>query len=137
MDDVFGNIPVIGEQLFCILGQAITAVPERRIVVPVADARVEANSVDDRLCIQTARFGIGVKLVEIGYAQREIGIGKQLDRLRFGGVDDQLGNMLFKRAFRQKLSKRPRKVVHLPVLQVGTHDNARRVQIIVQSLPFA
>ena len=83
VDDVFGNIPVIGEQLFCILGQAITAVPERRIVVPVADARVEANSVDDRLCIQTARFGIGVKLVEICDSQSQISVGEQFDSFSF------------------------------------------------------
>ena len=49
-----------------------------------ANARIQANAINDISGVQALAFGISIQFVKIGHAQRQIGIGKQLDRLGFG-----------------------------------------------------
>jgi len=72
-------ITVVGEELFGVFGQAVAAVAERGIVVVVADARVEADPLDDLLGIQPVRGSVGVQFVEEGNAHGEVGVGEGFD----------------------------------------------------------
>ena len=44
---VLRHVLVVGQQLLGVLGQAVAAVAEARVVVVRADARVEADAFDD------------------------------------------------------------------------------------------
>lgn len=46
-DHGFRHIPVIGQKLLRILGQAVAAVAEGRIIVEIADAGIIAHALDD------------------------------------------------------------------------------------------
>jgi len=46
-----------------------------------ANAWVQANAVDDLLGVQTLALGVGVQFIEVGHAQRQISVSKQLDGL--------------------------------------------------------
>lgn len=78
---VLGHVLVVGEELFCVFGEAVTAVAERGIVVMGADARVEPYAFDDCLRIESFYLGICVEFVEIADAQGKIGVGEELDCL--------------------------------------------------------
>lgn len=48
-----------------------------------ADARVEPDPLDYGLRVETLDFGVGVELVEVAYAQGEVGVGEELHCLGF------------------------------------------------------
>ena len=79
---LLGHVGVVGQQLLGVLGQAVAAVAERRIVVMHPDARVEADALDDGTRVEALDLGVGVELVEVAHPQCQIGVGEQLDRLR-------------------------------------------------------
>ena len=54
-----------------------------------ADARIQADAVDDLPGVQALALGVGVQLVEVGHTQRQIGVGKQLDGLGLGKAHEQ------------------------------------------------
>ena len=54
----------------------------------VADTRIRAYPSIICLLFSPA-FSIAVELIEIGNAQRQIGVSEQFDRFRFGGVGKQ------------------------------------------------
>ena len=70
MHQILRYIVVIGKQLLGVFGQAVAAVTKRRVIVMAADARVQADTVDDIAGVQSAHLGVGVQLVKIGHAQR-------------------------------------------------------------------
>ena len=88
MDEVLRDLAVIGEELFGVFGQAVAAVAEGRVVVVVADARVEANAVDDLPGIQAMNGRVGVEFVEEGDAHGEVGVGEEFDGFGFGRVGE-------------------------------------------------
>ena len=55
-----------------------------------ADARLEADAVDDVAGIEAADLAVGVELVEVGHAQRQVGIGEELHGLGLGGAQHEL-----------------------------------------------
>lgn len=61
---VLRNVLIIGKELSCILRQAISAVPERRIIVIRSYARVKAYALDDLSGAQPVQLGVAVELVE-------------------------------------------------------------------------
>ena len=65
LDEVFWNVSVVGKKLLRILWQAVAAVTEGRVVVVRADARIEADAVDDVFCAEVLHFGRCVELVEV------------------------------------------------------------------------
>ena len=102
-----------------------------------ANTRIEANAVDDLLSIQSLHFCICIKLVKVGNAQRQIGIAEQLNSLCFGEAHEQGVNVLFDCTLLQQAGKGMRSLHQALILQVGAHDNAARVQVIVQCFAFA
>lgn len=125
INQVLRDIAVVGQKLFGVFGQAVTAVAERGVVVVVADAGIEAHPVDNLFGIQAVCGGIGVQFVEVGDAHREIGVGKQLDRLGLGGVGEQHGDILPDRALLEQLGK------DFCAARTLSHDDARGVQVVV------
>ena len=45
--DVVGHVLVVGKELFRIFWEAVTAVAERRIIIKIADSRIQAHTFDD------------------------------------------------------------------------------------------
>ena len=83
-DQVLRYVLVVGQQLLCVLGQAVAAVAKTGVVVEIPDARVEADTSDDLPCVQALHLGVGIQLVKVGHAQGQVGIGEQLDGFGFG-----------------------------------------------------
>ena len=96
----------------------------------VADTRIQAYPFDNLLAVQPLAFSIAVELVEIGNAQRQIGVSEQFDRFRFGGVGKQGWDILLDRAFFQQISKT------FGTRRALTNDNTRWVQVVVQRTSF-
>ena len=61
LNQVFRHILIICQELFGILGQAISAITEGRVVVVIANARIEADSLDDGSSLEPFYFGIGIR----------------------------------------------------------------------------
>ena len=120
-----------------------------------ANARVESNTVDNRLCIKTFYFGISIQFVEITYPQSQIRVCKQFDRLRLLDAHKEGVDIFLDCAFLQQSRKLMRLFfkqfdVREPLncsVFVGkfgfvdylwnTNNYARRVQIVIQCLRLA
>lgn len=90
LDQVLGHVLVVGQQLLGVLGQAVAAVAEAGVVVVAADARLQAHAVDDVAGVESADLAVGVELVEVGNAQRQVGVGEELNGLGLGGAQHEL-----------------------------------------------
>ena len=55
-----------------------------------ADARLQAHAVDDVAGVEPADLAVGVELVEVGHAQRQVGVGEELHGLCLGGSQHEL-----------------------------------------------
>ncbi|MOA31243.1 hypothetical protein D3C78_1523910 [compost metagenome] len=108
-----------------VLGQAVAAVAEARVVVVAADARVQADAFDDLAGIQIMGFGIAVQLVEVGHAHGQVGVGEQLDGFGFGAVGEQGGDVLLDGALLQQTGEGFR------TLGALADDDPRRIQVVV------
>lgn len=119
------HIRVVGQQLLGVFRQAVAAIAEGRIVVMIANARVEADALDDLPGIQSMRGGVGVEFVEVSDTHRQVGIGEQLDRFGFGGICEQHLDVLLDRALLEQAGEGfgPRRAF--------ADDDARRVQVVV------
>ncbi len=54
------------------------------------DARLQAHAVDDVAGVEPADLAVGVELVEVGDAQRQVRVGEELDGLGLGGAQNEL-----------------------------------------------
>ena len=142
-DHCLGNVPIVGQQLLGVLGQAVAAVAEGRVVVMSADAGIHADAVNDLLGVESFGLRVGIQLVEIGDAHGEICVGEELDRFRFRGICDQDRNVLrlltgflflCPCAFKEKVREHLRFFV---LGLVGAYHNAARVEVVVESLGLA
>ena len=70
-----------------------------------ADTRIEADTVDDLLCVQTLALCIGVQLVEVSNTKSQIGISEQFDSLGLGEAHEQSVDVLFNCTFLQQTSE--------------------------------
>ena len=86
---VLGNLGVVGQKLLGILGEAVAAIAEGGVVIMGADAGVEADAIDDGLGVEALHLGIGVEFIEVGDAEGEVGVSKELDGLGFGGAHEE------------------------------------------------
>lgn len=59
-----------------------------------ADARLQAHAVDDVAGIEASNLTVGVELVEVGHAQRQVGVGEELHGLGLGGTEHELRDAL-------------------------------------------
>ena len=80
---VLRNVPVVGQELFGIFGEAVAAVAEGGIVVVGADTGVETDAFDDGTAVETFDFGIGVEFVEVADAEGKVGVGKEFHGFSF------------------------------------------------------
>ena len=133
-DHGLGHVAVVGEQLLGVLGQAIAAIAEARIVIMAADAWVHAHAVDDLLRVQALALGVSVELVEIAHTDGEVCVGEELDGLGLGRVGDQDRDVLVLGAFLEEVGEEFG--VGLLVL-VGAHDDTARVEVVVEGLALA
>ena len=86
LDQALRHILVVRQQLLGVLGQAVASVAEAGVVVMTADAGFKAHALDDLGSIKPARAGIGVQLVEVSHAQRQIRVAEELHRLGLSGA---------------------------------------------------
>ena len=78
---VLGNIGIVGQQLFGILGQAVAAIAEAGVIIVSTNTGVEADTRDDSLGVETLDLSIGVEFVEVADTQGEVGVGKEFHGL--------------------------------------------------------
>ena len=89
-----GHVGIVGEQLLGVLGKAVAAVAERGVVVVCADARIEADTLDDGARVEALDLGVGVELVEVAHAQGKVGVGEELHGLGLLHAHEQRGDIL-------------------------------------------
>ena len=94
LDQVLRHVPVVGQQLLGVLGQAVAAVAEAGVVVVRPDARLQAHAVDDVAGVEAAYLAVGVELVEVRHAKRQVGVGEELHGLGLGGAQHELRDAL-------------------------------------------
>lgn len=92
LDQVLRHVFIICQQLLGVLGQAVAAVAEAGVVVVAADARLQAHAVDDVACVESSHLAVGVELVEVGHAQRQVRVGEELHGLSLSGAQHELGD---------------------------------------------
>ena len=102
-----------------------------------ADTRVKADTVDDLLGIQTLALGVGVQLIEVRHAQRQIGVGKQLDSLGLGEAHEQRVDVFLDSSLLQQPRKGVRGLHQARVVQVSADNDAARVKVVVERLRLA
>ena len=94
LDQVLGHVLVVGQQLLGVLGQAVAAVAEAGVVVVRTDARLQADAVDDVAGVEPTDLAVGVELVEVGHAERKVGVSEELHGLCLGGAQHELRDTL-------------------------------------------
>ena len=99
-----------------------------------ANARIHTHTIDDLLNIQSLDLCIGIQLVEIAHAHRQVSVGKQLDCFSLGRMGNQSLDVLVFGTFFQQLSKHLR---FLLLVFVGTHHNTARMQVVIQGFTLA
>jgi len=102
-----------------------------------ADTRIEADTVDDVLGVKAFHLGVGVEFVEIADTEREIGVGKQLNRFRFGEAHDAGLDVRFDGSFLEQGSKSFCCLRKTGIAFDGADNDTRRVEIVVEGLGFA
>ena len=137
LDQVLRDVLVVREKLLRVLREAVAAVAEGWVVIEVADARVEADAVDDLLGVEALRLGVGVELVEVGHAEREVGVREELDGLGFGEAHEEGTDAGFDRAFLEEGGEAVRGVDGGRVVFVTGHDDPGRVEVVVEGLRLA
>ncbi len=100
----------------------------------VADARIEAYTLDDVLGVETLDLGVGVEFVEIGDTQGEVGVGEELHGLGLGAAHKEHGHILLDGSFFDERGELVRLLFQKGVALVITHDDARGVEVVVKGL---
>ena len=145
---VLGHVLVVGQQLLGVLGKAVAAVAEAGVVVVAADARLQADTIDDVAGVEAADLAVGVELVEVGHAQRQVGVGEQLNGLGLGGAQHELRDALGTVGVHAvelggvgALREQPDEALcgrdGLGVVLQRTHHDAAGVQVVVERLALA
>lgn len=148
LDEVLGDVPVVGEELAGVLRQAVAAVAEARVVVEVADPGVERDAADDVGGGEALGGAVGVELVEVGDAERQVGVREELHGLGLGAAEHE------GRDARRAVGVRPRAIRGVrPLLEqrreaLGgrdglrvvlrrAHHDAARMKIVVEGVALA
>ena len=97
-----------------------------------ADPRIQADAVDDGLRVEPLHLGIGVQVVEITDAQRQVGIGEKLDCLRLGTPHEKDGDVLLDGTAGDERSECA--CGFLQRRLVIPDDDAARIKVVVESL---
>ena len=122
--------------MFCILGETVSAVSERGVVVVVADSGIEADAGDDLLRIESVGFGEGVELVEIGHSHGEIGVGEQFDGFGLGRSHGESFDILVLSTFSEKGCKALGFVFESGAAG-NSDDDPGRVEVVIERSSFS
>ena len=76
-----GHLSIVGQQLLRILGEAVTTVAKRGVVVVRTDTGVKTYTRDDGLGIESLHLSVCIELIEVRDAQGQVGVGKELHGL--------------------------------------------------------
>ena len=149
LNQILRHILIVGQELLRILRQTVAPVAERRVVVMRSDARVQTDTLNDGLRIQSLHLRIRIQLVEIAYTQRQIRVGEQLHCLRLLQSHEQRIDVFLDSPFLKQRRKLVRLLFQMlardslnrPVLLVASlyqlrtsHDDAAGVEVVVQRL---
>ena len=135
LDEVLGDVVEVGEQLLGVLGEAVAAVAEGRVVIVRADAGVEADAFDDGLGIEALHLGVGVQFVEVADAQGEVGVGEELDGLGLGAAHEEHGDVFLEGSALDEFRKGAGGLLQRGL--IVPDDDAAGVQVVVQGLALA
>ena len=135
--EVLRHVLVVGQELLGVLRQAVAAVAERGVVVHVADTGVETHAVNDLLGVESFHFGVGVELIEIADAQSEVGVGKQFHGLGFGGAHEEGIDVGLECALLKEGGKGAGGLIQMLVAFGTSHNDARGIEVVVESFAFA
>ena len=100
------------------------------------DTRIKADTVDNLLGIQSFALRIGVQLIEVSHAQSQIGVSEKLDRLGLSEAHEQRVNVLLDCTFLEQTSKLMCGFHQTFIVLVSTHNDTRRIQVIVKGFRF-
>ncbi len=131
-DQVLGNIVEIGKKLLGILGKAVAAVAERRVVVVSADARVSAYSADNGLGIKPFHLSISIQFVEERDAESKVRIGEERHCLGRGRSHEKHGSILLERSLMDEAGKGMRSLFEGRVV-IPDYD-AGRIEVVIKCL---
>ena len=137
LDEVLRHVFVVGQQLLGVLGQAVAAVAERRVVVEVADAWVEAHALDDAVGVETLHLGVGVQLVEVAHAQGEVGVGEELHGLGLGESHEQRRDVFLDGSLLEQGGEGVGGGVEAAVALRPSDDDTAGIEVVVQGLALA
>ena len=113
-----------------------------------AYSRLQADAVDDVAGVEPADLAVGVELVEVGHAQRQVSVGEQLHGLGLGGAQDELRDAFGAvgvdalelggvGALREQAGELLRCGDGLGVVLRRAHHDAAGMQVVVECLALA
>ena len=148
LDQVLRHVLVVREQLLGVLGQAVAAIAEAGVVVMRPDARLQAHAVDNVAGVEASHLAVGVELVEVCHAQRQVGVGEELHGLCLGGSQHELRDALGSvgvhalqldgvGTLREQAGEAIGRRDGLGVLLGRTDHDAAGVQVVVEGLALA
>ena len=136
-DEVFGHVLIVGEQLLGIFWQAVTAVAKGRVVVVIADARIKADTLNDLSGVQALDLCIGVQLVEVADAQRQISVDEQLRGFSLGGAHEKSLDILLVGTLLQQRNEDVGLLSGVVGSFIIADDDPAGIQVVIQGLGFA
>ena len=137
LDQILGHVGIVGQQLLGILRQTVAAISERWIIVEGADARVQSHTRYDGLGVESLHLGIGVQLVEVAYPERQVGVGEEFHRLCLCETHEEGVDVLLDGSLLQEFCEEMRRLVEPIISCRSAHDDAARVEIVVERLALA
>ena len=137
LDQILGHVGIVCQQLLGILRQTVAAISERWIIVEGADARVQSHTRYDGLGVESLHFGIGVQLVEVAYSERQVGVGEEFHRLSLCESHEEGVDVLLDGSLLQEFCEEMRRLVEPLISCRSAHDDAARVEIVVERLALA
>ena len=96
-----------------------------------SDARVQTDTLNDFSGIQSLRLRIRVQLIEIADPERQVGIRKEFDRLRFGESHKEGIDILPDRAFFQQFRKLTSGRIQLFITFRPADNNPAWIQVVI------
>ena len=132
LDEVLRDVVEVRQELLGVLRQAVAAVAEGGVVVVVADAGVEADALDDGLGVEALHLGVGVQLVEVAHAQRQVGVGEELDGFGLSAAHEQ-----HLRVVQGCFLQQPGELFRASGRLVTAYDDAGRIEVVVERFALA
>ena len=136
-DEVLRHVLVVRQELFGVFWETVTAVTKGRIVIVRADTRVETNTIDDVLRVETFHLRVRVEFVEIADTQREVRVREEFDSFRFGKSHDSGLDVLFERTLLEECSKALCSLGEAFVSFDRSDDDTGRVEVVVERFGLA